>query len=333
ADITDNVNLITGTDYYRDTAEARNTFNSKFGKNKDQKSISYDNFAAFAQGVYKTEFANITLGGRFENHSEYGSSFVPRTAITTFLGDFHGKLLFSKAFKVPTIENINLFRPTDPKQTKIRPEDATVMELETGYKLTDNMFITANLFDININQPIVYYYDEKDFDSYANFDKIGTRGIELEYKFKDTKWGFANLAYSFYGVSDNKVERAAIPNVPNQLLAYPSHKVSLNSSLNVTRDFSINPSAIFYGDRYGAGSLDKDGNVVMKKYDPTIMLNLVLSHKNFLAKGLTLDLGAYNILNQAYQYILPYNSTYAPFQGPTNDFSLNLRYDFPLGDS
>ncbi len=49
--------------------------------------------AYYAQGLLKTDLVNVTLGARYETHSAFESSFVPRLGLTKVWDKFHMKLL------------------------------------------------------------------------------------------------------------------------------------------------------------------------------------------------------------------------------------------------
>jgi outer membrane receptor for ferrienterochelin and colicin len=331
-DFTENINLIGGTEFYYDIARANEKISADFGPKKDQESISYNNIAVFAQGLYKTDYFSFTLGSRFENHSAYGISFVPRVAATAALGDFHSKLIYSKAFRAPGIQNINDFQPKFSNNPSIKPENTTVIELETGYDFTRKLSLSANIFDITIQDPIIYYSDDEDFDAYDNFARTGSRGVELELNYKDKKWGYGNMAYSLSMANDNQVNIYDVPGHKEVLLGFPLHKFSLKSSINITENFSINPSIIFWGSRFGYDTL-QDEKPVIKEFSPELMVNLNLLYHDLFLKGLDLSLGGYNLLNQTYYFIQPYNALHAAIPGPGTEFSLNLGYSFPLGVS
>ncbi len=330
SDITENINIIAGGEYYHDISQALDPKSADFGKDKKQSSISYDNIAAFAQGLYKTDFFTFTLGSRFENHSAYGTSFVPRAALTTTWEDFHAKLLYSKAFRAPGIQNIINFNPKYSKGENIKSENTTVMEVEVGYDITQNMSLTANLFDINIKDPIIYFSTTENPNSYDNFENTGSRGIELEYRIKDKKLGYANLTYSYNIPVNNKVDVYQVPGHNDFLLGFPHHKLTMNTNLKVTDSFSVSPSAVFYSNRFGFNSADKDGNPVINEFSPALMLNLYLNYKDFFVNGLDAGIGIHNLLNQTYYYIQPYNGSHAAMPGPETEISFNLGYNFPV---
>ncbi|MEK7432703.1 MAG: TonB-dependent receptor plug domain-containing protein [Cyanobacteriota bacterium] len=330
-DITKDINLITGGEFYSDYAKSLDPLSSNFGKDKKQDSIRYNNMAGFAQALYKNKFFNLTLGSRVENHSEYGLSFVPRAAITGNYEAFHAKLLYSKAFRSPGIQNIINFDPEFSKSKNIKPENATVSEIELGYDITPNMEINANLFDTNIQDPIIYFTDKVNaYDAYDNFERTGSRGFELEYKIKDEKIGYANLTYSFNMANENKVDVYAVPSRKDILLGFPFHKVTLNTSLNLFDNLSINPSLVFIGNRFGYNSADKDGKPVVKEFAPNFLVNLNLLYKNLFIKGMDASLSVHNLLNDTYYFIQPYDGFHAPLPGASTEISLNLGYNFDI---
>lgn len=323
----ENLNVIAGGEMYQDKAYALSSRNADFGKTKDKDFVQFNNIALFSQGIYKNDYFSFTLGSRFENHSEYGTSFVPRAALAGDYEGFHSKIIYSKAFRAPSIQNITNFNPKFSNSDKIRPENTTIAELELGYDITSNMSLVANIFDIQLQNPIVYFSDSEN-DAYDNFEKTGSRGFELEYRVKDKNLGYANLTYSFNMANDNKVSLYEVPNKKDFLLGFPQHKFTLNSNLNLFDNFSINPSLVFFSQRNGISSLDKDENPIFKEFDPVFLLNLNLLYKNFLFKGVNASLSGHNLLNQTYNYIQAYNGTHAPIPGPSTEFSFNISYDF-----
>src|SRR5204862_8319250 len=132
---------------------------------------------------------NVTLGARYDYNNAYGHAFVPRAGVTKKIGKAHLKLLYSNAFRAPSIENIN-----KAYLGEIKPEKSRIIELEAGFQLSKSMMITGNVFDITTKNPIVYFaYDSiQDDEAYKNLPQTGTQGFEIEYKAKG-KWGFINV--------------------------------------------------------------------------------------------------------------------------------------------
>jgi len=322
-DVTKQMNLIAGFELYKDDAKNFRTDSTTFFQN-GKNEITYNNFSVYLQGLYKTKYLNFFAGGRMDKHSEYGNAFSPRVGITGLIDKFHFKLLYSRAFRAPSIENMLL-------NTKIVPEKTDVFELELGYQLNNNMFITANLYDITIHDPIVYNSYMKDslyIETYTNFTKTGSQGIEIEYRFKYT-WGYATLNYSYYTTNGkNEVAYYQVTGNNNAYLAAPQNKITLNSCFDVFKDFSVSPSFNFFGKRSSYTTKDSISSVI----NPTILINLYFNYSNLFTKGLNLGFGIYNIFDKPYQYIQPYNGGHSPYPAQSREFVVKLTYELQFNN-
>jgi outer membrane receptor protein involved in Fe transport len=318
--VSENLNLISGGEFYHDNGEISD---NAFGSHH----LQLNNAAAYVQLFWKISHFNMVAGGRAEHNNTYGSAFVPRVAITRIINNFHFKLLASEAFRSPSVGNIDV-------SSNLKVEKTLVFETEIGYKLNNNMFITGNIFDISITNPITYYSNGGEIPLldwyYKNAVKQGSDGVELEYRYKYA-WGSSAISYSFYtdkwkSIPDlYKAEGHA-----NAVLGLPQHKFTLLNTFRINNRANVSPSVVYSGSRYGYVQ-DDSWNTVIKKYDPSLMLNVNFSFDNFLTRGLTLDLGAFNILNQKSPLIQPYNGGDPPYPGREREFLARLVYSFRAG--
>lgn len=320
-DMTENINFQAGLEGYMDVAEGQDDRSFFYDKNDSLvKSVNYSTISAFTQLLWQNPIVNVTAGLRFEDHSQTGSAIVPRLALTKVMNKLHLKLLASQAYRSPGIENIN-------SNKDIEPELTTVLEAEVGYKLSEKMVLTGNVFNIHIEKPIVYYVDEAG-DAYKNFDKTGTRGFELEYKFVDKKFNL-HLNYSFYQVAKNKVNLYEVPGNANSLLGFPQHKLNMYAQLKL-KNLSISPSIAWMGKRYSNYMADANDSLLVKEFDPAFNLNLFVRYENLLVKGLTLGAGVYDILDQNPPFLQPYLGGHAPYPGGGREILFKLEYFFGL---
>ena len=327
-DINDDFNIIAGAEYTEETGKiSSDDWLGPYYDSKDE--LSFGNFAAFAQGIIQTDFVNMTVGIRADIHSEFGAAFAPRIGFTKAFDKFHAKLLYSMAFRSPGIENVNNAFLNADGEPDIEPEKTQVFEIEAGYKLTKNMLLTANVYYINIDNTIVYFIDGSGILGYKNVDVSGTEGFDLEYKLKQ-KWGYINLSYSFYSAKGiNKVPDYQVPNEEAPMLGTPQHKVTLNSSFNLYKGLSLNPSLAYLGKRYAYTTYDPASfDVVLKEMDAIMLLNVFINYRDLGVEGLNLGIGAYNLLNADYDYIQPYNGWHAPYPGKGMEFIIKLSYNF-----
>jgi len=313
------VEIVAGFDSYFDHATSNlDSPDPHFVINgKDE--VDFNNLAAYAQARFITSILNITLGARVDNHSEFGSAFSPRIGFTKTLDKLHFKLLYSRAFRAPSIENMNY------AAGELEPERTGVAEFEVGYLLGDKMTLTANLFDITIDDPIVYFVST-DGEGYGNFSQAGSRGVEVEYKVKD-KWGYLTVNYSFYSSENkNEVSLYEVPQNSKQVLAFPSSRVNVYASFRAGKNFSINPSASLLGKRYAYNDVSDATNV--GEIGSSAKINLFLNYTNFLTKNLTLGAGVWDAFDEGSLFIQPYNGGLLPMPGTGREFVIKLGYDF-----
>ena len=286
-----------------------------FGGGKNE--VKYYNAAIYGEGTLKTSWGNFTVGGRHVKHNYAGSKFVPRVAWTKVFGKYHAKAMFSQAYRNPSVMNI-AYNPM------IKPEETTTYEFEVGVRPTENLQLTANAFDMEIKNPIVYFYSGSS--NYTNFDETGTRGVELAANYKKDECDLV-LTYSCYKAKHNKVSEYAVPGHSGNLLGFPQHKLSLLASFNPCKDVFITPSLTYFGSRYAVTNYTSD--YVYEKLDPKLLTNVSLLCKDaFKKKGLDLSFSVFNVFDEKYDYIEPYLGWYGPIPGPSRAFVFELMYRF-----
>lgn len=332
-----------GTEYYLDNglASSLDPISSLWSDSNGvySRTVQYNNFGVFLQALLTTDIVNVNAGLRMDRHSAVPLAFVPWLGITKTIGNFNFKALFGQNFRAPSIENIRLF-------PAIKPELTTALEVELGYQLQYNMFISTNIFDISIRDAIVFGGG-----GYANFARTGTRGIEAEYFFKDT-WGSINIGYSLYmanydGLPDSvralnpyrvwsfrtkpdRTQESLFVN-DNALLGFAPHKLCINSSFNLSAlvdGLTINPSLIYLSSRYAVSELKVfEGIQTVQEQKPTILVNVFLNYKNaFQVAGLDIGAGVYDALGSNYDFIQPYNAGNAILPGPSREIVVKAAY-------
>jgi len=246
---------------------------------------------------------------------------VPRIGATGIFNKFHFKALFSGAFRSPGIGNIDV-------ASEIEPEVSYVTEFELGYRINDNMFITANLFDIFINHSIIYF----DYGGwtpvvdwgYLNADKSGSDGFEMEIKSKYAK-GYLSANYSFYTQAFRTIpESYAVPDHENSALGLSQHKIGFNGNYRPLNNLYISPSLSFYGKRYGYNSLDEDENPMIAVFNPYFLFNFSVTYENLFRRGININLSVYDLFNQKPPFIQPYNGWYFPYPGSSREILLKI---------
>ena len=321
------LNFLFGTEAYSETGLSNNPRSTYYDVNGNEVDrINYTDMALYGQGIFSLGIANLIAGVRMEHHSLVGNSVVPRIGLTRVFDRLHLKLLYSSAFRSPSIEVINLNR-------SIKPELTQVIELEAGYRITPSMLVTVNVFDNTINHPIIYMTDTTIIgETYYNAPSTGSRGIEVEYRLAKSGVGNLTVGYSFYSTAGkNKVEdyMAYSGNnlLNNVVLAFPQHKLAFHGSLKLSPHFSLNPSGFFLSERYGCIALDASENPIYGSYDPVFVMNLMIWADDLLKSHLSLGAGVYDLTQSGYAYVQPYVGR-PPMPSPGREFVFKAAVKF-----
>lgn len=317
-DISRKINLNFGALYYSDHATDLLEGGAYGGEN----TFTLNNFAVFAQGLIKHRLFNATIGARFEKSNQYDAAFVPRLALTKKIENFHFKALYSQAFRAPGIQNINL-----DTTGAIKPEKSNVFEFEFGYQFTPEMLLAVNAYSLTTRDIMTYGSSDESgefVEWYANATKTGTRGLELIYSIKKKAW-YANLSYSFSRAigGDSTVNTYKVPQIKTQYAGMLAHKVTLNSSFNLSSRISFNPSFIYGGKRYGQTLID--GEPESYDLDAYLLANAFLNFRN-VVPGLTAGFGVYDLLDESPAIPQAYLGEYAPIPGRGREYVLKLSY-------
>src|SRR6185295_12140208 len=240
------LDLLAGGEYSQDRATSESGLLTPDPANPSVSSdhLDFHSYAGFGQALWKTPLGTLTAGVRGEWQSVTGGALVPRFAFTKAFERFHFKLLYSRAFRNPSIGNIN-----DAAYTGVRleRERTRAIEAEVGYRFTAHHEVTVNAFNTTIWGPIAYVGE---VGTYQNYLQTGSRGFEAEYR-ANGSWGSARLNYSFYTTDGiNKVPLYAVAQDSSQLAGFSPHKVTLSGTLKLTNRVHVSPSVVFLGSRY-----------------------------------------------------------------------------------
>lgn len=319
-DISRKVNVNFGVLYFSDQATDLLDSEMYGGEN----TFELNNFAVFTQGLIKHRLFNATVGFRYEKSNRYDAAFVPRLALTKKIENFHFKVLYSQAFRAPSIQNINLALTGE-----IKPEKSNVFEAEFGYQFTPEMLLAVNAFSLTTTDIMTYGSEGEGsnfVEWYDNATKMGTRGLELIYNIRKKGW-YANFSYSFSQAigGDETVETYIVPQTEKQYTGMLAHKVTLNSSFSLSKSISFNPSFIYGGKRYAYTELDESEEGIAAELDPYLLANAFLNFRNVLP-GLTAGLGVYDLLNAQPELPQAYNGGYLPIPARSREYVVKLSY-------
>lgn len=204
-------------------------------------------------------------------------------------------------------------------------------ELELGFELTDNMILTANVYDIRISNPIIYFFDQvQNLELYKNFDQTGSQGFEIDYRYKSVG-NFIGANFSYYTSKNiNEVPIYEVPGEEGLNLAWPNAKVNVYGSFRFLKKLTINPTVTFASKRFGFTQFDTNDELILEEFAPQTFFNLYINYTNALTEGLTLGAGVYDILDEGQVYIQPYRSGHPPLPGIGREILVRVSYTIPF---
>jgi len=306
--------FVAGCEYYHDAVAVGAKTTSLYAYADGRTAAYYDNMAFFGQGTFNLGRLNLIAGGRYDKHSSYGASFVPRLAATKVWDKLSFKAIYSRSFRAPSIENMRV-------NPAIKPERTLAVEFEAGYKAGENLFLSGNLFQTEITDPILYYSDSVS-ETYVNYERTGTNGFGLGVRFKKAALR-ADLNYLQYNTCGNRVAGYSVPGHDAYMLGLPRHKVTVNASVPSGAGFSVNPSAVYISRRYGYAY---PGSI--RAFKALAIANINFQLKDRPVADLTLSLGVRDIFDSGYSYMQPYASNHAPLPAPSREFFVKAGYEF-----
>lgn len=286
--------------------------------------VKLSNYSAYLQLMYLNELFNVTIGGRYDYSKEYKSSFVPRIAITKIFDPFHVKLMYSQAFRMPAGIQYN---------ENLNPEKSVNFELEGGYQISSSNFVTLNFYQVLFKDMITLDIDTLNHAVYKNLDKIGTMGIEAEYRIYQKKFN-VGVNFSYYKVTENTIESFKVPEKNDVLLASPQIKFNVFSNITIDKRISINPSISFYGSRYGYvtgkfETVDKKIRTIneIKEFNPVAICDINFRTDDLFLNGMQLDLGIKNIFNSEFEYLQAFKGFATPILANSTAIVLRMYYE------
>ncbi len=299
----ENVMITLGTESYLDNVSYVNP-SQKFPSGAS--SINYQNIGVFAETSIKSQIANITIGARLDKYTNVEAVAVPRIAITRAFENVHIKVLYTQAFKTPTILNVE-YRQAG---TKMLPERYQLIEFETGLRLSDKLQLTVNAYDITVKNFII----RNDLNTtstglaYTNLGLSGTRGIEAEGKYNQ-KWGYIKAGYSFYQTTTIPTE-LKLDGLSTVNSGIPAQKATVQAYIKLNKDISVSPNIMYLTNKFRNNTDPTDTFSEVQEYPAELHLNCFLNYDNLFFKNFSVGVGVYNITNQQF-WLAPWKTDQA----------------------
>lgn len=282
-------------------------FNHQNNKTLFSEELEFTNNDPYANVVYVSDFGlNLNLGGRLNNHSEYGSQFIYNLnpSYTFGLGNGYGKFLgsLSTSFIAPSL--FQLFDATFGNAA-LNPEENRTVEGGFEWNSGKKFRISALYFNRNEESTVLFtLVDPVNFISqYQNaLEDTTVQGVEIELN-SEIMDGLALQAnYSFTELKTGNRVRL------------PKHRANADLSYDLCTSTSLLLNYQYVGSR-----LDTDFSTFQNvNLDAYSLLDFSISHKT-LNNKLKLFAGVTNILDTQYEEIIGFSN-----RGRNYNFGLTL---------
>ena len=280
---------------------------------------TYYSYAQYSFNLSKVKF---TMGARYEN-TPFGDAFLPRLSAVYNANKLNAKLLFSQSFRTPTLFQAYTRAWGSGARVALKPELATTLELEVGYKFNKYANLKTNLFYIDVTNPIVYLIS-----SYANFGEIISAGIESELTVSYPKYGgFLNFALAL--PQGNTYEQFLTAD-KKSFLGFSTIKINAGAFYKLGK-FSFAPRISYLSARSGqtyAFANDKtNGKLESELYNADWLVDFTVKCQN-LFKNLDINVSAYNLFAQDFKLVQPYYGYQAPMPVFDRQFMLGVVWKY-----
>ena len=300
--------VVVGADYYWE--HHRNNLDAMAaGTNQ----IDYNDLAGYGQIQVEWKILSLLGGARYEWHDAAGSAFVPRAALGLVVQGFHSKILYARAFRIPSLMNLW-------SNPAIEPEIVDTYEGELGYQLASSMFFTVNGFVAQVDKPIVYGTDSAGYGNYFNYPRTGSWGLEGQVRYVHAR-GSVSATHSFSRPRDNHIPSYAFGVVNKRLLGQTANKFTIDGTAKIWRELSVNPSLIVYGRRDGFVSATQT-----RTFGSSALVNGYVRYAGLLKGKLELGAGVYNIFDDLSPHQMPYQSWHAAFPPRGREYVARIGY-------
>lgn len=302
--------LTVGVDYRASQSNQNYLSIGFFGPYKT--SYSSDSLKQHQTSVYaalnyaNTDGFNIEVGGRYNNHSVYGSNGVfninPSYQVTEDVKVFAN---ISSAYRTPSLYQLH----SEYGNKNLKPEVALTTELGVQQYFDKKKIKTQLvLFSRGIKDVMYFYTNNTTYASqYINQDKQKDFGAEFEASFEITKNTRLKVFYTFVdGQIDTKKSDGKDTSF-NNLLRRPKHSFGLNLSSQITKQLFVSANLNWFGKRSDAYFNNTTFTTDYVGLDSYTLIDIYAEY-GFLNNKLKVFANARNIANSKFTEIIGYNT-------------------------
>ncbi len=273
-------------------------------------------WALYAQDTWNiTDEVSLTLGSRFDDYSDFGTTLNPRGGVTWQVTKTLGlKLLYGKAFRAPSFEQLyNINNPSLLGNENLRAEKISTYEAEMDYQIIPPLMLRVNYFYNRITDLIATTANSSGQLQFTNNEGITkVDGIEVELRGQMSKGRYGYVNYTLINAKDEHGDRIA---------DVAPHRGNVGLNLALTQYLNSNTRVLLMGEKSRAKG---DTRPTLDGY---AVLNQSVIVKNFL-DDFEIQLTVFNLFNTKYQAPAPAATIRNDYPNPGINFLLETRYLF-----
>lgn len=284
----------------------------------------FNGTAAFLELNFQTRIADFFAGSRVDKYADFKPYLAPRFSLTKAFKFWHYKIIYGRALKIPTLQNINL-----SENGNIVPENMRELQTELGinFKRFD---LSLNVFDNQITNYIFYTYNLSTLtEAYQNMPgRIDLAGAELT---GGVKWGVvrASLSYATYYNRQNDIVGIMVdslnPSAGN--LAFARHKWTGSLTVRLSTRYSLALTDIYRSGAYAYVRVNATtGEYGKVFFRPSNLLTIGFQSKNNFG-FLDYYVGVRNCLNARLYNLYPYEAGYQPTLDMGRELIVKLKFN------
>lgn len=282
--LSDMIDIASGISYRYSATGQNNPYSAPLNAHNDMKSMFTSIFVKSDMGF------QAEIGGRYNDHSEYGSNFTYTLNPSYLIKDRYKLFVnLSSAYRVPSL--YQLF--SEYGNIDLKPETATSYEAGFDLNFSENINLSLAYFKRNVENVIDFGQVVPGKYAYINQNQQKDKGFEVELGFKPVS--YIDLK-AFYAFVDGEVSTPT--NTAFNLFRRPKNSYGLNAGFEVSKALSLNLIYKHTGerrDRYFDNSTFKTLEAELGSFN---MLDAYLQYKP--ADRLTLFTDIKNILDENY---------------------------------
>ncbi len=246
----------------------------------------------------------LTVGGRYDNYENVGSSVNPRFGIVYAPTEkLWLKALYGRAFRAPNFAELYLKNTPAKGNPDLEPETISTAELLVGYSFTKNISLCLTGFYVDGQDLILLSLSDM---VYKNIGKMKSAGVESELKASFGKNSYAYLNFTWQDVKDETGEIIFGTDQKQKDFnpgMIPAFYGNMGLNYGLTEKLIGNVSLNYTGKRDRTDEMVWDGEKLVRldTRDPVNdrwLLNLSLRFKDVFTKGMEFQISGFNLLNE-----------------------------------